>query len=628
MKNRFPLFSLVLSLALAGAAAAAVLPPEKALPKDTLFVVTAPDAPRLLELLTNSTMGQFWRDPAMKPFHDKFMGKFNTDSAPILEKNLGLKLDDLVSLARGQATLAAVPTEQGDKPDAHVAQVWLIDAKDHADQLKKTLSGVRKKWADAGKSMKVDKIREYEFTTFTIEPEAPDAAKTKTGDATDTDQPVDGAVKTTPKKFEVVFGQVDSLFIAGNSAKAIEKILGRLNGGMAPPLEEQPAFQTDFNARLKSAPMYAWINAKAAMDLFTKSDNYNDLAAPGSMSLPTILSASGLSDITSASLTYRSGPEGMTGQLFVSVPEGNRRGLIKAFATDAKDAAPPAFVPADAVKFWRWRANLRTTWETLEKMLTDINPNAAGVMNFIFSSAGKDKDDKYDLKAELLSNLGNDVITYGKAPRGDTLADFKNAPSVALIGSPNPDALAAAIKVAVGVLAQATGGVKEQEFLGRKIYSLSLPGAKGAVTPMSFAASGGYVAFSAQNDMVEEFLRSNDGSGKPLSDTPGLSDAAQKVGGTALGFFEYDNYADTLKKAFTLLHAESLNFSDVMGTPSVPGGPNPADQMAKMKEWTDFTLLPPFEAVSKYFYFTVQAIHFTPEGLSWTFFSPTPPRTK
>ncbi len=54
------------------------------------------------------------------------------------------------------------------------------------------------------------------------------------------------------------------------------------------------------------------------------------------MNFPLILAATGLGDINTAALTVRTGPEGLTGQVFISVPEANRRGLIKAFAVEPR----------------------------------------------------------------------------------------------------------------------------------------------------------------------------------------------------------------------------------------------------------------------------------------------------
>lgn len=622
MKNRSPLWPLLFAVIGAHAGRAAVLPPEKLLPNDTLVVITAPDTRAFLAMATNAPMGQMWRAPEMKPFRDKFEAKLKDALGGSLDKDLGVKLEDFSDLAQGQTTFALLPNDQPDRPEEKFAPVLLLDAKDHADQLKKTLASVKKKWSDSGKPMKVEKIRDFEFTTLSS---SDNPATPPAGGANDADAPAD-APASPPKKMAVVIGQVESLLVVSSSSAAIEKVLNRRAGGLTPALDELPAFQADLSTRLRGAPCYAWVNAKALTDLLLKGST-DDPVAPGSFSLPTVLSATGLNAITSAAFTVRNNADGMMGQLYISVPESNRRGLIKAFSVEAKDSSAPEFVPADAIKFWRWRVNLRQTWDTLEKMLNDINPQYGSLLNYVLAQAGKDKDEKYDLKAELLDNLGDDVISYGKPPRGDTMDDFKSAPALLLIGSPNPDKLADAIKVGLGALAQANGGVKEQEFLGRKIYSLSLPGAKGEVNPMSFSASGGYVAFSSQNGMVEEFLRSNEGKSKPLSGTEGLAEAAQKLGGMGSGFFEYDNYLENMKSIFNLIHSSNFTVNDLVGAPAT-AQLNSVGKLSNLKDWADFSLLPPFDAVSKYFYFGVQSARFTPDGVSWNFFAPTPPKTR
>ena len=50
----------------------AIPSPEKILPEDTLFLVTAPDFSKLREIYKASPQSQLWNDPAMRPFKEKF----------------------------------------------------------------------------------------------------------------------------------------------------------------------------------------------------------------------------------------------------------------------------------------------------------------------------------------------------------------------------------------------------------------------------------------------------------------------------------------------------------------------------------------------------------------------------
>jgi hypothetical protein len=607
-------------------ARAAILPPEKLLPKDTALLVTVPDSRIAWGILTNCPYGRLWQDPAVKAFKDKFMAKFDSDVITPLGRSLGVDFSAYSGLAQGQATFALLPIDHPDKPEDHFAKIFLLDTKDRAAQLRTNLADIKQKWATAGKPMKTRKIREIDFTTFILSSDELSwdkiLAKPK---SPVTEEEASG--KASTNKVEITFGQADSLLLVSDSIQAVEKVLSRQTGGLLPPLEEQPAFQVDFAARLRGAPFYVWVNVKDSIDLLSKAaaTDSDDGNAVSALKPDSMLATAGLTGLTSASLTYRSLPEGLAAQLFVGVPESKRRGLLKALVGETKDANPPAFVPSDVTKFWRWRIDIPHSWSQIETMLNEFNPQYGSVINFVLQTAGKDKDEKYDLKSELLGNLGDDIIHYEKAPRGNTVADLNSAPSIYLIGSPHAEKLAAALKTGLSFM----GVAKEREFLGRQICTLTVA-AQGAspAHSFSFAGSGGYVAMSADTEILEEFLRSNDSKGKSLSDTPGLADAAQKVGGMGAGLFGVDNQSLTMRALLEMLRQQPVTLQDIMGSSSMMSSVNTGDQVAKLREWADFSLLPPYDAIAQYFYFSVYAGSFSPEGFTMNFFAPTPSKLR
>src|SRR5262249_43789783 len=125
-----PIF--VFSFALTRLASAAIPSPEKLLPDDTLVVVTAPDFGKLRADFRKTPQNQFWHDPAMKPFTDKFMTKWTEEVVKPLERDLGIKLSDLANLAQGQVTLGL--RQLGGPAADEGGVVLLVDAKDKADQ--------------------------------------------------------------------------------------------------------------------------------------------------------------------------------------------------------------------------------------------------------------------------------------------------------------------------------------------------------------------------------------------------------------------------------------------------------------------------------------------------------------
>ena len=86
---RFFSAALAALLTLAAPARAAIPPAEDLLPADTLLLLTVPDFAGLRTASTVSPQWLFWNDPAMKPFHDKFMAKWNEQFIAPLERDFG-----------------------------------------------------------------------------------------------------------------------------------------------------------------------------------------------------------------------------------------------------------------------------------------------------------------------------------------------------------------------------------------------------------------------------------------------------------------------------------------------------------------------------------------------------------
>jgi len=635
-----------LALVLSVSVRAVTLPPEKLLPKDTVFVLTAPDAPKAWSTMTNSPYGKMWADPAVKAFKDKFFSNFQKDVLGPIEREFGFKFDDYAGIARGQFTIAVIQNPDATKPEDRYARLLIVDTKDLAGKLRTNLVEVKKKWVDSGKANRTDKIRDLDFTTFiTTSTELSNSWAKIFPPKNKSSRPAPGpddadAEKPENKKIEITFGQADSLLLISDSKSAIEKVLGRQSGGMIGALEELPAFQSDYAARLRNTSFYAWLNIKAVVDEFMKefaADKQQSKMAP-LFDPSKIATALGVNGLTTATFTWREAPEGLLTQIYVGAPESARKGLLKVFAAEPKDSTPPAFVPSDATKFNRWRLNLSQSWTTLEKTLGDISPSYGGLINFVLESAGKDKDEKYNFKSELLSSLGDDVVGYEKPlPANSPLSDDA-VPSLFLLGSPNPDKLAATLKIGMGALVPTGAPIKEREFLGRKIYSFtppSNPNAKEAAKGVTFAAANGYVALSSDADLIQDYIRGTENKPKPLIETPGFAEAAQKVGGMGTGLFGYSNSAEHMHRLIDALRKDPSAAASLFagnGSGSAMGLTSniddPSEQAKRFQQFADFSLLPPYDAISKYFYFSVYSGAFNQDGFTMNFFAPTPPKLK
>ncbi len=640
MKSNFKLQASLLT-ALLGctllATAAEVPPAEKLLPDDTLGLITTPDWDKVKSAYHEFPAAQMWNDPAMKPFTDKFINKFKTDVQQPLERELGIKFEDYSNLAHGQMTVALIQNGWKGETNLEPALVLLIDTKDKSEQARKSLGELKKKWIDAGKQVKTDTVRDVEFTTLILSSaDLNKALSSAFPDKKDNATSEDNKPADAPKSTEISVGQSGSLLLIGNNLKVFEKILIRLSGGSLPSLGEVPAYEANHTALFREANLYGWVNFKTMAEIVGKAAAAKAAATPNPMGFTPekVMDALGINGIKSLAMAGRQTPDGALINLFVTVPQAERKGFFKVLAFDAKDASPPAFVPADVSKFSRWRLDGQKMWANLEGVLTDISPQMGGLLQMTLGAAGKDKDPNFDIKKQLIGNLGDDIVNLEKPPRSTKAQDLNTPPALVLLSSANADQLTSAIRVGIASLTGGNGEIKDREFLGRKIYTLPLPpamsadGSKMEERSLSFSPSGGYVAMSTTPNMVEEYLRSGENPSRPLRETAGLNEAAEKIGGMGTGFFGYDNQSETIKLLIEALKQDPDTFDRLF--PSNPLTPKFVDPQARKlrDDWLDFSLLPSFDKIAKYFNYTVYNGTITADGLSFKSFSPTPPQLR
>jgi len=646
MKTKLPSFNqgwtsgifpvvLVALLTLATSLRAAIPPVENLLPADTLFLLDTPDSSALRAASHQSPQWLFWNDPAMKPFHDKFVAKWNEEFVTPLEHDLGVKMGDFATLLQGQFAIALTQNGWNGSNDVDPGLLLLLDAGNKSGLLKTNLAGLRQKWVQAGKPLQTETLHGISFSVVTLSSNNVPAVLAK---LFPTAQPVQELGKenkpSPPDKLYV--GQFESLLIVGNSHAAVETVASRLTGGSNPCLNDNALFGADRVSQFHGKPLYyGWFNAKTFFNVLVHipPPEPNPDAPSPMPAVPwlKILDASGLTGLKSISFACRQSREGSRADFFISAPESARQGLIRILAANQKEADPPPFVPADAVKFWRWRVDGQQSWGTLQKMLGEISPMALASLNSfldIANSSAQQQDPNFDIRKNLIGNLGDDWISYQKKPAGTTLADLSQAPSIFVFASPHPDQTALALKSLLGLGAAQENPAPTRDFLGRKIYTIPLrprrvAGGTGTPTSRSLycTASGGYVALSGNTAMIEDYLRSAQSHVKPLKETAGLSEAAQQVGGTGDGLFGYENQRETMRSLFTALkgNADSSALADGMLSRFWGGS---------LSDWLDFSLLPDFDPVAKYFYFTVYSGNTTADGLTFQFFAPRPPQLK
>lgn len=593
-----PLAWLAAAAVLAQPAFAATPPAEKLLPADTLIVLTVPDWDKAAAAAKDFSLAQLWRDPAMKPFADKLSAKL-TEFVGQEAKDFGRDWEEFKPLISGQVTLAVIRNNWAGEPNTAPDFVALLDVKDKAKQLAAFIERCEKRDADAGKTIQRETIRGVKFARTVSKP---------------------GAAPAGQQKSQPYIGQSGSLLLLSESTKTLEKVLARQDGAGA-ALDESPEYERARSTVGRDAQAFGWVNVKAFLSVLGKLPAGPPDANPLGVAPGRILDALGLGGVDGLVMAARHAGEGTHIEFFVQAPQARRKGLLNLLAVEAQAAGPLPSVASDTAKFSRIRLDGQKAFNTVERVLTELNPQMAGVLTLMLENVGKDKDPDFDLRKQVFGNLGADFVTVQLPPRGTTLADLKSPPALYLLGSPKPEALLQALRTVSPLPPQ------EREFLGRKIYSLSLLPGMGAPAggkgQLLLSTTPGYLAIATDAALLEGLLRGAEGQGKPLASLPGLADAAQKVGGFNTGWFQYENQSESIRLLLDTLKKDPQALEQMLASPVPTPGANFAPLKA-LQTIVDFSLLPPFEAIAKYFSYTVTAASSTPDGIVLKSFSPTP----
>jgi hypothetical protein len=585
--------------------------PDQLLPPDTLAVFAIPDCTAAGTAWKEQAIVRLWSDPSVRPFREKFEHQWRKVVIGPLEERLGMPLTNHVQLLEGQLTVALVgngwPRTIGKEP------AWLLalDSRDRAGELAERLGGWKTNLTAAGRQVRSEKIRELDFTVISI--------------------PRDERDESTG--IEVWFGQSGSVLWLGSHGTVLEQALARQSGNGGPSLNSNPDFATAYGAAIGSAQAYGWVHLKPLVEFVSKMGEVPESPDGGALGLlqpSKLLPALGLQDLRSLSFAINSSTGGMTGELRIGVPESSRTGLFKMLLPGRNPAEPPAFVSDATTRFQRMRVDLREAWAALEGAVYSILPTARSVVDLMFQSVGKDQDPNYDLRRELIGNLGNDVIVLEERPATNTLEALSAPPTLILIGSKSPEKVAGALKTLATLLPPPMNVLRERETAGRTIYSLALPNEDGAGSNaptkwFSFAAATNYLALSGDAGLLEGFLRGAEPNTKPLAAIEGLNEAARVVGGMESGWFGYENDKAMAQSILDALRKDTDSIERLLAF--TPAG-EAVEKSGGLKAWADFTLLPPFEQIANYFHFTVYGLDLGPEDFGYRMFSPTPPALK
>ncbi|HEY5913044.1 MAG TPA: hypothetical protein VJA21_20835, partial [Verrucomicrobiae bacterium] len=104
---------------------------------------------------------------------------------------------------------------------------------------------------------------------------------------------------------------------------------------------------------------------------------------------------------------------------------------------------------------------------------------------------------------------------------------------------------------------------------------------------------------------------------------------AQKVTGPSSCLVGYENDLESMRDVVeSLRQASGPGTNTAAGSSMLPAGMNLSGPARIFRDWVDFSQLPPFDKISKFFHFTIYGGSATVDGLTLKMFAPVPPGLK
>ncbi len=584
--------------------------PETLVPEDAFAVFTIPHFPDAKTAFLGEPFVRLFQDVAMENFTKQIKSTWEAVVLRGMEEQWNVRLDEHAVLLNGQVTLAlflnANPAKS--RPDFDVLLALESGAK--SAQLKTRLKDFRKRFSKAGWTLRPMTFPKGKFHQLRWNDEAN----------------VQGSSALLHK---VVFGRAGSLFLASTKASLIERALANADKGTdAASLSGQPAFRQIHSRRLRQSYAYGWLHfAKLYKIIEGQVRNLDRQFAENPMIPPPskMLQSLGLNGLQSLSLHLRRLEGGSIMEFAMVVPKEDRQGLFEWIDLAEKDCSPPPRVPADVANFSRVRLNIGRLWENLEESVAELSPILGGMMNALLRESEQGLG--FNIREDILGNLGDDLIVIGFPPRSSRFEDLISAPTLTLLGSPNPKALAQTLVKATGLIPSEENSLTKKEFQGKTIYSFTIPGLPfmesgqpSANVGLHMTVDEGYLLFSMDEQTLKNYLRSPSETHRPLRKVPGLKQAIAALGPEELTSFRYDNPAKVIGM-FWEFARKNPNFLEegleVSADLDIRKSPFSAEFLSA---------LPPFEQVAKYFHFSVSGGSSDAHSINYRLFMPTPPQ--
>jgi hypothetical protein len=573
----------------------------KLVPPETILLADINNFNQLSAQFEKTNIYQLYKDPAMAAFINNFKTKWQEKKQePDKEFEFIRAIADAGILPQGRLAVGLIYDQQikdvNELPVLVVAQ-W----GDKIDKIKETANKIIRKAVEDGARRQTEDYRGVEI--ITIEKKPPEA---------------------------ISYCFIDDCLIGSTGPNVLKFVIAQIKGAGSTTLADDRDYAATGKAidPANEGRIDLYVNIKQAVKI--------ELAEDTTGKAKEMIENLGLNNVTSIGCCIEpaGGPGGASFGKAILKIDGAKAGVFKMLEIESGPVRMPGFIAASASSVSVVNLNIKKAFDELANILTRFSPQMASILYMPILPPGPQGEPGFQLKSDIIDHLGSQIILAQSIdkPQPDVSAarpaakqpSFKTQ-SVIAITVDNRAALEKSLSMIHGKLIAPDNPDARRELLGHTIYTVDLsglmpmlgggPGRKPMQAPAGPRAPKMLSAFTvtdthlifASEFAVEQAIRMMGSNAESISSAAWFNKAKSNIP-SVVGLADLQNNAasgellwSTLRQSKKPDKADNDDKKNQITVGITSESLFPQIMFSRGDDVIDFSLLPEFDAVRKYF---------------------------
>jgi len=572
----------------------------KLVPPETIVLADINNFNQLWAQIEKTNFYQLYKDPAMAAFIDNFKTKWR-EIKQESEREIIRTIADAGVLPQGRVAVALVYDQQikdvNELPILVVAQ-W----GDKIDKVKELADQIIRKAVEDGARRQTEDYRGVEILTIEKEP---------------------------PKALSYCI--IDDCLIGSTSPNVLKFVIAQVKGAGSTTLADDRDYAATGRTidPTNAGRIDLYVNIKQAVKIELAEDTTGRAKA--------LIDNLGLNNVTSfgCSIEPAGGPGGsILGKAILKI-DGAKAGICKMLEIESGPIRMPRFIAASACSISVVNLNIKKAFDELTNILTRFSPQMAAIMYMPLLPPGPQGEPGLQLKADIIDHLGSQIILAQSIdkpqPGAGTARSAEKQPlvqtrSVVAIAIENRAALEKSLSLIHSKMIAPNNPDARRELLGHTIYSVDLSGlmpmlgGPPARKPMqapsgpgtqkmplsAFTVTDTHLIFASES-AVEQVIRTMSSNAESIDSARWFNKAKSNIP-SVVGIAGLQNNAasgellwSTLRQSAKPDKAAGDDKRNEITVGLTSQSLFPQIMFSRSDGLVDFSLLPEFDAIKKYF---------------------------